>query len=140
MSHLANNQGPNLLEKLVQEAKMYKEQGFKAIKMKVGLGLDQDEQHVKAVRKAIGLEVDLMIDANHAYSYSEALELCSRLESEKIKFFEEPISPEFYDQYAQLRSKTNIAIAGGECEYLRHGFKTLMDKKSVDIIQVYKIF
>ena len=46
------------------------------------------------------------------------------------------MSPEYYDQYAQLRSKTSIPIAGGECEYLRFGFKRLLDSKSVDIIQV----
>lgn len=58
-----------------------------------------------------------------------------KLEHCRIGFFEEPVSPEFYGQYAELRLRTSIAIAGGECEYLRHGFKTLMESKSVDIIQ-----
>ena len=43
--------------------------------MKVGLGIDQDVKHVKAVRKAIGGNMELMIDSNHAYSLKEALEL-----------------------------------------------------------------
>ena len=43
--------------------------------MKVGLGIDQDVKHVKAVRKVIGEKMDLMIDSNHAYSLKEALEL-----------------------------------------------------------------
>ena len=62
--------------------------------------------------------------------------MCSKVEDQNISFFEEPVSPEFYHQYAELRLKTSIPIAGGECEYLRHGFKTLLDSKSVDIIQV----
>ena len=43
--------------------------------MKVGLGIEQDVEHVKAVRKAIGENMKLMIDSNHAYSLKEALEL-----------------------------------------------------------------
>ena len=90
-----------LLERLVKEAVQYKKEGFKALKvqlkisanqfphpissnpektfemfqMKVGLDLDRDEKHVKAVRRAIGPEMELMVDANHAYSLAEAVEL-----------------------------------------------------------------
>ena len=52
-----------------------------------------------------------------------------------IFWFEEPVSPELYDHYAQLRSKTKIPISGGECEYLRYGFLQLFQSKSVDIAQ-----
>ena len=91
--------------------------------MKVGLDLDTDEQHVRAVREAVGPGMALMVDANHAYSLREAAELSRRIEDCNIAFFEEPVSPEFYGQYAELRTKTSIPIAGGECEYLSHGFK-----------------
>ena len=91
--------------------------------MKVGLDLDTDEQHVRAVRSAIGPGMSLMVDANHAYSLKEAAELCRRIQDCNIAFFEEPVSPEFYGQYSELRSKTSIPVAGGECEYLAHGFK-----------------
>ena len=43
--------------------------------MKVGLSVDLDVKHVKAVREAIGQDMDLMIDSNHAYSLKEAIEL-----------------------------------------------------------------
>lgn len=57
------------------------------------------------------------------------------MEEYDISWFEEPVSPESYDQYAELRTKTTIPIAGGECEYLRFGFQTLFQSKSVDIAQ-----
>jgi len=63
------------------------------------------------------------------------LSLCRKIEPFNISWFEEPISPEFYDQYRELRDKTSIPIAGGECEYLRFGFHQLLKSKSVDIIQ-----
>ncbi|MGY6647525.1 mandelate racemase/muconate lactonizing enzyme family protein [Wenyingzhuangia sp. IMCC45574] len=125
----------DLEKKLVDEALLYKSQGFKAIKMKVGLGIEPDIKYVKAVREAIGYDIKLMIDANHAYSYKEALELALKVEKYNISWFEEPVSPEDYDGYRRLRLRTSIPIAGGECEYLKHGFKRLFDNDSVDIAQ-----
>ncbi len=127
--------GGNLCDKLVEEAKLYVELGFKAMKMKVGLGIEVDIEYVKSVREAIGPDIKLMIDANHAYNLREAVELSNAVEKYNIGWFEEPISPEYYDQYAELRTKTTIPIAGGECEYLRFGFQTLLKSNSVDIIQ-----
>ena len=125
----------NLTKDFEVEAKLYLEKGFKAIKMKVGLGISKDVSNVKHLRSIIGYDIKLMIDSNHAYPYTEALELSKKLEKYEISWFEEPVSPEFYEQYAELRQKTTIPIAGGECEYLRFGFHQLLKNKSVDIIQ-----
>ena len=125
----------NFSEGFIDEAKRYVAQGFKAIKMKVGLGIKEDIKNVQLIREVIGNGIDLMVDANHAYTYREAVELSRELEKYNIKWFEEPVSPEFYEQYAALRNKTTIPIAGGECEYLRFGFHQLIEHKSVDIIQ-----
>lgn len=125
-----------LASDLVTEAASYVQQGFKAIKMKVGFSIETDLAHVKAVRAAIGNDIKLMVDANHAYSLREAAELSRLIESYDISWFEEPVSPEFYDQYRELRSKTSIPIAGGECEYLRFGHHQLLKNQSVDILQI----
>ena len=130
------SESKTLVDDLVAEAKDYVAQGFKAIKMKVGLSIKKDVFHVKKVRAAIGPGIQLMVDSNHAYSLREAAELARKIEPYDIGWFEEPVSPEFYDQYAQLRQKTSIPIAGGECEYLRYGFLQLLQNKSVDIAQV----
>lgn len=125
-----------LAEDFAAEAQGYIDQGFKAIKMKVGLSIKEDYELVKAVREAIGNDIKLMVDANHAYSLREAAELCRLIEPFNIGWFEEPISPEFYDQYCELRGKTTIPIAGGECEYLRYGFQQLLKNGCVDFLQV----
>ena len=117
------------------EAEKYLKEGFKAIKMKVGLGINKDLNNIKELRNIVGPNIKLMIDSNHAYSYSEALELCRKIEPYDISWFEEPISPEFYEQYSDLRMKSRIPIAGGECEYLRFVFNQIIKNKSVDIIQ-----
>ncbi len=130
------SESENLAEKLVEEAKLYVRQGFKAIKMKVGLSISQDIALVKAIRQAIGTDIKLMIDSNHAYSLREATELSRAVEHFDIGWFEEPVSPEYYHHYKELRTKTTIPIAGGECEYLRYGFQTLLENDCVDILQV----
>lgn len=130
------SESDDLSAKLVAEAKTYVKQGFMAIKMKVGLSVSQDIALVKAVREAIGNNIELMIDSNHAYSLREATALSRAVEQYNIGWFEEPVSPEYYHHYKELRTKTTIPIAGGECEYLRYGFKTLLENDCVDILQV----
>jgi len=126
----------DLPARLAKEAKDYVRQGFHAVKMKVGLSLKKDVANVAAVRAAIGGDIKLMVDSNHAYSLREATELARKIEQYDIGWFEEPVSPEFYDQYKTLRDKTVIPISGGECEYLRYGHHQLLKSKSVDILQV----
>ncbi len=125
----------DLVGKLCDEARLYAGQGFRAIKMKVGLGVATDVKHARAVRAAIGDDVALMADANHAYSLAEALSFARQVEELDIGFFEEPVSPEDYEGYRELRQRTTIPIAGGECEYLLAGFRHLLSQRCVDIAQ-----
>ena len=118
-----------------KEAEKYIKMGFEAIKMKVGLGVDTDFRNVRLMRDILGDKIELMIDSNHAYSYNEALSLAKKIEEYDISWFEEPLSPEYYDLHADLRNNTTIPIAGGECEYLRFGFLELLRRKSLDILQ-----
>jgi D-galactarolactone cycloisomerase len=127
--------GVDLPAALAEEARGYAAQGFTALKMKVGLGVAEDVTHVRAVRAAIGPEIALMIDANHAYARHEALALARAVEDQQIGWFEEPISPEDYEGYRELRQQTTIPIAGGECEYLCAGFRHLAMNQCVDIAQ-----
>jgi D-galactarolactone cycloisomerase len=127
--------GVDLPSALAEEARGYVDQGFRAVKMKVGLGIAEDVANVRAVRAAIGPDVALMIDANHAFARSEAAALAHAVEDQQIGWFEEPISPEDYEGYRELRLRTTIPIAGGECEYLCHGFRHLAVNQCVDIAQ-----
>jgi D-galactarolactone cycloisomerase len=128
-------EGRDLHRRLADEASMYAQQGFSAVKMKVGLGIEQDIQNVKAVREALGPDAGLMVDANHAFSRSEAAELARHISPLRIGWFEEPLSPEDYEGYRELRQRTEIPIAGGECEYLCAGFRHLVQNQCVDIAQ-----
>lgn len=128
-------EGGRMESMLAEEAGGYAAAGYSAVKMKVGLGIEQDVKNVAAVRKSIGDDVKLGVDSNHAFNVREALELARKIEQYDIMWFEEPISPDDYAGYRELRSRCNIPLASGECEFRCDGFKTLLDNRCVDYIQ-----
>jgi len=124
-----------LIELFQKEAKEIKEKNFKAMKMKIGIGPKDDLKLVKAVREAIGDDYKLMVDANHAYNLSDALHIGKGLDEMNIYWFEEPVAPEDYEGYKELKKKLNTNIAGGEAEFTKYGWNQLIKNRCVDIAQ-----
>nr|WP_280860988.1 mandelate racemase/muconate lactonizing enzyme family protein [Pararhodobacter sp. SW119] len=125
-----------LTEEAVEEAREFVDQGFRAIKMKIGLGsIQRDYDRVKAVRDAVGPDIRLMVDANHAFSVPVAIRLGRKLEELDIDWFEEPISPEDIDGYVEVSRALDMAVAGGENDFTRWGFRDAIARKAMDIVQ-----
>ena len=120
---------------LVAEAEAHVAAGFRAIKLKVGYTPEADIRHARAVRAAIGPNVQLMVDANHAYDAATAIRLGRGFARLDVYWFEEPVIPEDLDGYAAVRRALDVPIAGGEAEYTRYGFRRLFDASGVDIAQ-----
>jgi len=120
---------------LVEEGKGYRDRGFAGMKLKIGYGIETDSRYVRALREAIGDDIKLMVDANHAYTAPEAAQLLPILEEHNVHWFEEPVVPEDLDGYAELRGRSQVLIAGGECGYTRFGFKEIIDRRAMDILQ-----
>ena len=124
-----------LCELFKKEANQIKEKKFKAMKMKVGLGPKEDLMLVSAVREAIGNNFKLMVDANHAYNKNDALYVGKGLDEMEIYWFEEPVAPEDYDGYKELKEKLKTNIAGGEAEFTKYGWNQLIKNNCIDIAQ-----
>ena len=124
-----------LESRFAAEAEAYLAQGFTAMKMKVGLGVERDAVLVGAVRRAIGAGARLMIDANHAYRTTEAIALGRLVEQQSITWFEEPVSPLDVRGYLEVKRRIAIPLAGGEAEYTRFGFEPLLRRRAVDYAQ-----
>ena len=118
-----------------REARRYVSEGFTAMKVKVGLGVERDAELVRHVRGVIGPDPRLMIDANHAYTPIQAAALCRRIEDVDVHWFEEPVSAIDVDAYLELKAKTSIPLAGGECEYTRFGFEPWLRRRAFDFAQ-----
>lgn len=125
-----------LVEEAVDEARGYVEQGFTAVKMKIGLGsIKRDIERVAAVRRAIGDDVALMVDANHCLTVPAAIQMGRELERLNVAWFEEPISPEDIDGYVEVTRALDMAVAGGENCFTRWGFRDIVSRKAMDIVQ-----
>ena len=124
-----------LIELFKDEAKKIKEKNFKAMKMKIGLGPQDDLKLVKAVRDEIGEQFKLMVDANHAYNKNDAMYVGIGLDEMDIFWFEEPVAPEDYEGYKELKENLTTSIAGGEAEFTRFGWNQLINNRCIDIAQ-----
>ena len=124
-----------LCELFKNEASQIKEKNFKAMKMKIGMGPKEDLKLVSAVRDTIGSEFKLMVDANHAYNKNDALYVGKGLDEMNIYWFEEPVAPEDYDSYKELKEKLKTNIAGGEAEFTKYGWNQLLKNNCIDIAQ-----
>ncbi len=125
---------PRLLETILAEAGQYVDQGFKALKIKIGKNTAFDKELIAAMRRAFP-NVRLMADSNHAYDVPEALEVGRVLDAHAYAWFEEPLSPQCGDRFRDLADKLNTPIATGECEQTRWGFRELLSHGGVHIAQ-----
>lgn len=120
---------------LVEEARGFVDQGFRAIKMRLGLpDPAEDIARVKAVRDAIGPAVKLMADANQGLTEAQAIRLGRRLEAFDLAWFEEPLPAWDLDGLARVAAALDTPIASGETEYTRYGFRRMLELRSADIL------
>ncbi|QDL37080.1 mandelate racemase/muconate lactonizing enzyme family protein [Rhodoferax sediminis] len=136
-------------DELAAAAQSWVERGFKRLKMTVGHhGLQrrdeprpladviaEDVQRIRAVREAVGPEVQIFIDANCSLDYFHALSLAQRIEPCGITFFEEPVAQNDIPNLARLRAKTSIPLAAGQNEGLASRFRDLLVAQAVDVVQ-----
>lgn len=136
-------------DELAAAASAWVERGFSRLKMTVGhhalarrdepRPLDrviaEDVQRIRAVREAVGPDVQIYIDANCSLDYFHALSLAKKVEPYDISFFEEPVSQNDIPNLARLRAKTSIPLAAGQNEGLASRFRDMLVAQAVDVVQ-----
>ena len=126
---------PDQVSVAVKEAGRFRDQGFTAMKVKLGLGVAQDSERVRRVRDAVGSDVVLMTDASRSYNLANAIKLGRLLEDLDVAWLEEPLAPEDLAGYAELCQTLDLPIAGGEAEFTKFGFRDILTHRALDIIQ-----
>lgn len=112
------------------------EQGFRAVKVKVGYPtLEEDLHRVEVVRRAVGDGVRLMVDANQSLATAEALRRGRAFEGAGVYWWEEPIPSEDLEGYAELGAALDIPVATGENLYSVQEFGRFLRRRAVDIVQ-----
>ncbi len=121
---------------LVREAAMYLEQGYRTLKVKVGgLTPEADAERVGVIRKAVGQDVALMLDANQGWNLPTAVRAATLCAPHDIFWLEDPMP--WYDErhtLQRLKAETDIPIAAGETECTPFGLRTLLAEGLVDYL------
>lgn len=125
----------NDVDKLAEEAGQYIERGFRRVKMRLARSEEYDTSAVLAVRKAIGMDHDVIVDASMRYHFELACRMGNFLKEQKVFWYEEPFAPEDIDSYVALRQVVDVPIAGGENEFGLQGFREVIRAKALDIVQ-----
>jgi len=148
----ADGKDPRLLAEEVGE---YAARGFRGVKIKVGrnpelmgnmlhdmvrpeyatASLEEDVERVRLAREAIGPQVALAIDANNAWTPDVALRFMHQVERFDIRWLEEPVQTDDIDGSALVAHVLDTPVAGYETETGLAGFRELITRRAVDIVQ-----
>ena len=130
------------LEQLAAEARSYKEQGYRAMKLRFGwgpvdgaAGMQRNVELARTVRETVGDEIDVMSDAYMGWTLDYARRMLPLLATFNLRWLEEAVIPDDIHGYAALKAMGVLPIAGGEHEFTLYGFRELIEAKAVDYIQ-----
>lgn len=129
---------------VVNQARQALAQGYRAVKMN-GTDelkwidsydkLDAAVARVAAIREAVGMELGIAVDFHGRVHKTMARQLMHELEPYRLMFVEEPVLCENEEIFAELARASHIPIATGERNFTRWGFKSMLARGGVDIIQ-----
>ncbi len=112
------------------------EQGYHAVKIKVGRGtIDDDVRRIKVAQDVLGKDRRVMVDANQVFNRNEALRRGRVYQQMGCFWYEEPLAPQEMDGYAELARELDMRIATGENLSTKYAFADLMARRGADVIQ-----
>jgi L-alanine-DL-glutamate epimerase-like enolase superfamily enzyme len=130
------------LDELRVEAQRYKDEGYKAMKLRFGWGpvdgaegMHRNVELVRTVREVVGVGVDVMADAYMGWTLDYAKRMLPLLEPFHLRWLEEPVIPDDTRGYKELKAYGRVPIAGGEHEFTVFGFRDLLEANALDYIQ-----
>jgi L-rhamnonate dehydratase len=130
------------LDELRVEAQRYKDEGYKAMKLRFGWGpidgaegMQRNVELVRTVREVVGDGVDVMADAYMGWTLDYAKRMLPLLEPFHLRWLEEPVIPDDTRGYKELKAYGRVPIAGGEHEFTVFGFRDLLEANALDYIQ-----
>jgi L-alanine-DL-glutamate epimerase-like enolase superfamily enzyme len=123
------------VDEIVEEARGFIEQGCRYYKFKIGRpNVLENVQRVREVRKALGDDVELMVDANQRWDVATNIRVGRMLEDCALYWYEEPVLADNIAQCAEVAKAIPIPVATGENEYTRYGFRDLVDAGAAQIL------
>ena len=123
-------------EEMAEKALKLKEGGAFALKVKLGKKPLDDIGRIKAIRKAVGFDLPIRIDANQGWSYEDAIEALQGLEAYKIQFCEQPMRTYNDHLLPELRTQTIVPLMADESVYTHYDAERLCKADACDYINI----
>jgi L-alanine-DL-glutamate epimerase-like enolase superfamily enzyme len=120
---------------LVDEARKCVEQGYKAVKLRVGDAVPKDVQRMSAVREAFGDELVILADANIGYRPDDVRRVMPAMDELGIAWLEEPFPAQDYRSYREAKSWGRTPLAAGENHYTRFEFNRVIEDGAITLLQ-----
>ena len=122
-------------DSLAEEAAGYVSKGYRAIKLRVGDNPRIDVARATAVRKRVGDEIDILVDANTGYKLDDVRRVMPAYEELQIGWLEEPFPAQDYRSYQMATRLGNVPLAAGENHFTRFEFTRLIEDRAVNFVQ-----
>jgi len=120
---------------LIEEAQKSLDQGYKAIKLRVGDSPGRDVERMRAVRKAFGDDLAILTDANIGYAVDDVRRVMPAMDELGIGWLEEPFPAHDYRSYREAKGFGRTPLAAGENHYTRFEFNRLIEDGAITILQ-----
>jgi len=121
---------------VAKKAKAFVDDGFKTIKLKVGINEQQDIEIVSKVREAVGNSIALRIDPNQAWAIGTAKRLIKKMEKYDPQYIEQPIRLDNLIGMNELRKSINVPIAACESCFTIYDAMNIIRHNAADVLNV----
>lgn len=122
-------------DSLAEEAKGHVEQGYRAVKLRMGDTVANDIARASAVRRALGDSIDILVDANTRYTLDDVRRIMPAYDELDIGWLEEPFPAHDLGLYVRAARLGRTPLAAGENHYTRYEFEPLIASESVGFVQ-----
>lgn len=123
-------------EEAVQRALAHKREGFRALKIKVGLNVEEDIGRVRAVRNAVGGKVELRVDANQGYTTEQAVRFAEEMHSLDVAVIEQPVRAEDMTALKEVTMRSKVPVMADECVKSSLDARRMLRAGAADMINI----
>jgi o-succinylbenzoate synthase len=123
-------------KEMTKEALKAVKNGFKALKVKVGIDLEEDFERIKLIREAVGDKIAMRIDANQGWTVAQSLAVLRKLERFHIQFVEQPVEAKSIRGLAKIKKTSPIPVMADESVHSFTDALRLIKANAVDMINI----
>lgn len=121
-------------KKMAAKCKEFVTQGYRTMKLKIGLDPKQDVEIVKTVREAVGPDIEIRVDANQAWSPGTSIRMIQKLKPYDIQFVEQPVRRDDMMGMRRVRMAVDVPIAVNEGVYTPSDTISVIKQEAADVI------